>query len=208
MRSWKPPGGEYLLDLYRVPPRVQLRHSRSQGHYYHLPINVYGFSTNAHVLDIQSGFERALNAAVPALAGADELSGIGEMEAGVMGCFAQMVCDNEIAASVRRMLRGFPADEDALAIEVIAAAMSGRRNFLTERHTTRYLPGGEILLTHLAERNPWDSWEEAGKQEMVERSQNEAERILAEHQVPPLSPEQEQELDNIMAAAELELVNN
>ena len=178
------------------------------GHYYHLPVNVYGFSTNARVLDIQSGFERALNAAIPALAGADELSGIGEMEAGVMGSFAQMVCDNEIAASVRRMLRGFPADEDALAVEVIAAAMSGPRNFLTEKHTTRYLRGGEILLTHLAERNPWESWEEAGKQGMVERSQNEAERILAEHQVPPLSPEQEQELDNIMAAAELELVNN
>jgi trimethylamine--corrinoid protein Co-methyltransferase len=55
------------------------------GHHYHLPVNVYGFSTNSHVLDVQNGFERALNAAIPALAGADELSGIGEMEAGVIG---------------------------------------------------------------------------------------------------------------------------
>jgi trimethylamine--corrinoid protein Co-methyltransferase len=178
------------------------------GHFYHVPVNVYGFSTNAHVLDIQSGYERALNAAIPALAGADELSGIGEMEAGVMGSLAQMVCDDEIAASVRRILRGFPADADALAVEVIAAAMSGPRNFLTEKHTTHYLRGGEILLTHLAERNPWETWEEAGKQGMAERAQSEAERILAEHQVPPLSPEQEQELEDIMAAAELELANN
>ena len=178
------------------------------GHFYHLPVNVYGFSTNAHVLDIQSGYERALNAAIPALAGADELSGIGEMEAGVMGSFAQMVCDNEIAGSVRRILRGFPANEDALAVEVIAAAMNGPRNFLTEKHTTRYLRGGEILLTHLAERDPWETWEQAGKQGMVERAQSEAERILAEHEVAPLSPEQEQELENIMAAAELELVDN
>jgi trimethylamine:corrinoid methyltransferase-like protein len=44
--------------------------------------------------DVQNGFERALNAAIPALAGADELSGIGEMEAGVMGSLAQMVLDN------------------------------------------------------------------------------------------------------------------
>ena len=47
------------------------------GHRYCLPVNVYGFSTNAHTLEIQSGYERALNAVVPALAGADELSGIG-----------------------------------------------------------------------------------------------------------------------------------
>ena len=35
--------------------------------------------------DIQNGFERVLNAVIPGLAGADELSGIGEMEAGVSG---------------------------------------------------------------------------------------------------------------------------
>ncbi|MCX6068937.1 MAG: trimethylamine methyltransferase family protein, partial [Chloroflexi bacterium] len=70
------------------------------GHRYGLPVNVYGFSTNAHTLDIQDGFERGLNAAIPALVGADELSGIGEMEAGVSGSFAQMVADNEFASSV------------------------------------------------------------------------------------------------------------
>jgi trimethylamine--corrinoid protein Co-methyltransferase len=68
------------------------------GHRYRLPVNVYGFSSNAHTLDIQSGFERGLNAAIPALAGADELSGIGEMEAGVLSSFAQIVCDNDMPA--------------------------------------------------------------------------------------------------------------
>ena len=97
------------------------------GHRYGLPVNVYGLSTNSHTLDIQNGFERALNAVIPALAGADELSGIGEMEAGVMGSYAQMVCDSEIAASVRRLRRGFAVDEDALAVEVIAAAMDRDR---------------------------------------------------------------------------------
>ncbi len=76
------------------------------GHRYGLPVNVYGFSTNAHSLDVQDGFERALNAAIPALAGADELSGIGEMEAGVMGSYAQMVADNEFAGSIIRIRKG------------------------------------------------------------------------------------------------------
>jgi len=104
------------------------------GHRYGLPVNVYGFSTNSHTLDIQNGFERALNAVIPALAGADELSGIGEMEAGVMGSFAQMVADNELASSIRRLRRGFVADDDSLAVEVIAAAMNGTHNFLGQKH--------------------------------------------------------------------------
>lgn len=177
------------------------------GHRYGLPVNVYGFSTNAHVLDLQNGYERALNAAIPALAGADELSGIGEMEAGVMGSYAQMVCDDEIAASVGRLRRGFAVDQDALAVEVIGAVMDGSRNFLEQRHTVRYLRAGELLYTRLAERGPWGEWDQTGRASMVERALAEAERLLAEHQVPPLDREQERELDAILKQAESELAN-
>ena len=176
------------------------------GHRYSLPVNVYGFSTNAHVLDLQNGYERALNAAIPALAGADELSGIGEMEAGVMGSYAQMVCDDEIAASVGRLRRGFAADEEALAVEVIAAVMAGSRNFLEQRHTVRYLRAGEVLYTRLAERRSWGEWDRTGRDGLAERAQAEAERLLAEHEVPPLTGEQERELDAIMQEAASELV--
>jgi trimethylamine--corrinoid protein Co-methyltransferase len=176
------------------------------GHRYGLPVNVYGFSTNAHSLDAQNGFERALNAAIPALAGADELSGIGEMEAGVMGSYAQMVADNEFAGSISRIRKGFAADADALAVEVVAAVMSSTRNFLGQKHTMKYLRSGEVFLTKLAEHGSWEGWEAAGRVGMVERAQAEAERILHDHQVQPLEPAQEQELDALMVAAEKELV--
>jgi trimethylamine--corrinoid protein Co-methyltransferase len=176
------------------------------GHRYGLPVNVYGFSTNAHKLDAQDGFERALNAVIPALAGADELSGIGEMEAGVMGSYAQMVIDNEFAGSIYRARKGFAADADALAIEVIAAAMSSTRNFLGQKHTLKYLKSGEMFLTKLAERGSWEGWEASGRIGMVERAQAEAQRILRDHQVPPLEAFQERELDALMVAAEKELI--
>ena len=177
------------------------------GHYYHLPVNVYGFSTNSHVLDLQNGFERALNAAIPALAGADELSGIGEMEAGVMGSYAQMVADDEIAASVARIRQPISTEPDALAVEVIAEVMKGSHNFMGQRHTKRYLRAGEVLVTELAERRPWEVWEREGKEGMGERAQAKAERLLATHQVALLSPAEERELDAIMDAAEKELVS-
>jgi trimethylamine--corrinoid protein Co-methyltransferase len=171
-----------------------------------LPVNVYGFSTNAHTLEIQSGYERALNAIVPALAGADELSGIGEMEAGVMGSYAQMVCDDEIAASVNRLRRGFVVDEDSLALEVIAEVMDGSRNFLAEMHTVKYLRSGEVMYTRLAERRDWDAWDQVGREGMAERAHARAEQLLAEHEVPPLSEDQERFLDECMREAEAVLV--
>ena len=171
------------------------------GHHYGLPVNVYGLSTNAHNLSIQNGYERALNAAIPALAGADELSGIGEMQAGAAGCYAQMVCDDEIVKSVQRLKRGFEVNPDSLAVEVIAGVMAGTRNFLGQRHTKNYLRSGEILITELAERRSWDEWDRTGRAGMAEHAQEKAEHLLAEHQAPPLTDDQEKELDRIMQAA-------
>jgi trimethylamine--corrinoid protein Co-methyltransferase len=176
------------------------------GHRYGLPVNVYGFSTNSHTLEVQNGFERALNVVLPAMAGADELSGIGEMEAGVSGSFAQMVADNEFAASILRVRKGVVADADALAVEVIAAVMDSSHNFLSQKHTMKYLKAGEVMMTRLAERSSWETWETGERKGLGERAQAEAERILREHQVLPLDPAQERALDGIMAAAERELV--
>jgi len=50
-------------------------------HYDHgLPMDVYGRATNAHVLNIQNSYERAFSALTPVLAGANEISGVGEMD--------------------------------------------------------------------------------------------------------------------------------
>lgn len=178
------------------------------GHAYGLPVNVYGLATNAHALDIQNGYERALNAIIPALAGADELSGIGEMEAGVMGSYAQMVCDDEIAGSVHRLRRDLEVDEDSLAVDVIGAVMESERNFLSQEHTVRYLRTGEIFVTHLADRTSWEEWDRTGREGMGGKAQSEVERLLAEHEVPSLTEDQEQALDEIMEEASSELISN
>ena len=175
------------------------------AHFYGLPANVYGLSTNSHTLDLQNGHERALNAILPALAGADELSGIGEMAAGVAGSFAQMVCDDEIASTIGRLVRGFAVDDDALAVELIDRVSRDSHNYLDQKHTVRYLRAGELLSTHLAERRSFQEWERGGAQLMADRAQAEADRLLAEHQVPPLTGDQERELDEIMAEAAREL---
>lgn len=177
------------------------------AHRYGLPVNVYGLSTNAHTLDIQSGYERALNAILPALAGADELSGIGEMAAGVTGSLAQLVVDNSIAGSIRRAVKGFEVNPDSLAVDVIHEVMEGERNFLTQLHTVNYLRAGEIYLDKLAEKRTYQEWLSAGKPDLAEKAHAKAEEILKEHSIPPLDEYQNKELDKIILKAEDELIN-
>jgi trimethylamine--corrinoid protein Co-methyltransferase len=156
------------------------------GHHYGL-----GLSTNAHTPDIQSGYERAFNALVPVLAGADEISGVGEIDGGVNSSLTQMVIDDEILSSVGRICRGFEVDEEALALDVTAQVMSGgSRSFLAEMHTVRYLRRGEVLQARLAGREGWARWETAGRRGLVERAEEKASALLADHEVPPLGEEQ------------------
>ncbi len=172
------------------------------GHRYGLPVNVYGMATNAHGLGLQNGYERCLNALLPALAGADELSGIGETSGGVVGSYAQMVCDNEIVATVRRVIQGVRVDEYSLALQVINNVVEGPRNFLGERHTVELLGSGEILIPELADRRNMDLWEKEGHTGLVDRAREVARRLLEGHEVEPLDGTQERELDRILAAAE------
>jgi len=139
------------------------------------------------------------------MAGADELSGIGEMEAGVSSSYAQMVLDDEFVGSILRARKGLVTDVDALAVEVIASVMDGTRNYLGQKHTMKHLKAGEVALTKLAERGNWEAWERGGKQSILERAQAEADRLLRDHQVPPLEAAQEKELDALLDAAGKEL---
>jgi trimethylamine--corrinoid protein Co-methyltransferase len=119
----------------------------------------------------------------------------------VMGSFAQIVCDNEIAASIRRLRKGFEVSEDSLAVDVVSSAMESTHNFLGQKHTMRYLRSGEVLLTALAERGSWESWEANERAGMAERAQAMAMNILQNHEVPVLTDDQERDLDAILEEA-------
>jgi trimethylamine--corrinoid protein Co-methyltransferase len=195
MRSGAPIWGNPEVGLLSAGT-VQL------GHYYGLPVNVYGLAASGYAADMQSGYERAINALVPALAGADELSGVGEMAGGTISSNFQIVVDNDIYGMVQRVRRGFAVTEDSLAVEVIAHAMDSGRNFLKEKHSRQYLRAGEIWQGRLGiQESSFDLWHSAGAPSVLRRAQDVAQKILAEHAVPPLSDEQTHALDEIMQAA-------
>jgi trimethylamine:corrinoid methyltransferase-like protein len=62
-----------------------------------------------------------------------------------------------------------------------------------------------VLLTSLAERSTWEIWDKNDRVGMVERAQSEAIRILKDHQVEPLTTDQNIALDEILREADIVL---
>lgn len=168
------------------------------GHHYGIPVDVYGLCTNSHTIDIQSGYERAFNALIPVMAGADEISGVGEMSGGTSSSLAQVVIDNEILDSIERIWRGVTVDSDRLAVSIISEVMDGPRNFLAEAHTVEHLRKGEVLIPELAYRDSWIDWETTNFSQIDQRAEDQARDILHHHQVQLLTTEQDQALRKII----------
>ena len=178
------------------------------GHFYGLPVNVYGLTSNSYALDIQSGFERSFNALIPAMAGADELSGIGDMGGGIHGSLAMMVCDDEIISNISHIRKGYRANDHSLAVDVVDMVMDGSRNFIDQMHTIQFIRSKELRINKLAKRQTFEQWDKAGRLGMAENAMEKAENILNTHEVPPLEDAQEKELDAILAAAQKALVKD
>jgi trimethylamine:corrinoid methyltransferase-like protein len=101
-------------------------------------------------------------------------------------------------------VKGLSADPGEIAVDLVAHVMDGDRNFLAERRTVQHLRSGEVWLPELSVQEArWEAWREAGGPTLAERARVEAERLLAEHEVPPLPEDQARELDRIVESIEV-----
>jgi len=168
--------------------------------HYGLPSDVYGLDTSSKTLDEQVGFEKGLNGILPALAGANMLSGAGCVEGGITASYEQLVIDNEIFGMIFRAVKGIEVDEERLAIDVIAKVAREASNFLQQIHTLKHFRQ-EFYLSELSDRNPRSRWQEMGSKNIVEVAREKARKILAEHQPLPLDKDVIRKIEKILKRA-------
>ena len=171
--------------------------------HYNMPSDVYGLSTTSKILNEQTAFEKAMNGLMPALAGANLLSGAGSIESGVTASPEQLVIDNEIFALVFRAARGITVNPDTMATDLIEKIGPGG-HYLSEEHTRKHY-FTEHYLTKLSDRKARADWEKTGGKDIVDLASDEAARILREHKVEPLDRDVEKELNKILTDADKEL---
>ncbi|MFU8795332.1 MAG: trimethylamine methyltransferase family protein, partial [Dethiobacteria bacterium] len=148
--------------------------------FYGLPSGVYGMDTGSAVPDIQSGYERALNALYPSMARATFVSGMGSLNAGLLASAEQLVIDNEIYGMVFHRQQGINVSEEAIGAEVIKAVMDGG-NYLAQEHTRNFMRKGELFTGRLGNESPFEEWRSSGRQTIREEAKGKIDQILAEH---------------------------
>jgi len=174
------------------------------AHKYRMIADVYGVTTDVNAWDMQTGVERMQAAIVPALAGADNLSGIGGMWGNA--CSHEMlVIDNEIYHDVFRLMRGFEVDDEHLALDIIDR-VGHMGNFLAQPHTMKHFKAGELRLSPLWDKRSGERVRKDGFKALQDVAREHARKILKEHQVAPLDKDVEKELDRVIKEESKKLI--
>ncbi|WP_386737215.1 trimethylamine methyltransferase family protein [Lutimaribacter marinistellae] len=171
-----------------------------------LPTHTYGAGSDTPDADHQSQSERALLAQAVALAGADILGGVGQLECATVFSPVQAVLDDEMGAMVRRFLQPPDVSAEALNWEEMLQVRAGG-HFLDSTHTLagcrdQHRPG--VFL-----RQGRDDYEKAGRHTAFDAARERAlELIAAAPEQGVLSADQRQEIAAVVAAADRHIVED
>jgi trimethylamine--corrinoid protein Co-methyltransferase len=148
----------------------------------------------------QLGRDSVYTALLCSLVGTDIGTGLGMLNASTVLQPEQIIFDDEIYHTHRRLVQGLDIGGDGLAVDVISL-VGPRGHFLAQRHTRDHI--GERWIPELS--HPRFGLGDQASPDIRQRARAKLDKILAEHQPEPLERAAQTELRAILASAELEL---
>ncbi len=152
---------------------------------YHLPYRGSGSLSTSKVPDAQAAYETQWTLWPAVLAHTNFIMhAVGWLEGGLTVSFEKIVLDLESLAMFQHFLGGFPIDDDALALDMIADVGPGGHHFGTPHTLARF--STEFYQPSLADRQGYESWAAGGRLDAAQRAQAIWKEILAQYEPPPL----------------------
>lgn len=189
------------LYTYASPERMPLLAANMQmmNEFYGCPSGTHGGKTDACYPGFQAGMEKIMSMLFPVLAGSVGIGTMGHLENAVTFSPQQLVIDNELAGSVRSMLQGFEVSAETLAVDVIKEVLPGG-SFMAHEHTLRHLRD-ESRPSRLYDRLNWDAANSQRVRGLEAKAKQVAAQLMQKEVEPPLSPDQERAIDEVVAEA-------
>ena len=163
------------------------------GDYYGIPCRSQGALTESFCLDYQAGMESAMMMTTAALSGVDvSLHACGTYGSMLAMSFEKFVADEDLCASIKKLIAPVEFSEDSFAMDLIKELGSFGNYLVQDQTLTRcrtefYEPTINIRTNH-------DQWLQSEIREVDER----AEKILSDrflaYQKPDIDPSLEREL--------------
>jgi trimethylamine--corrinoid protein Co-methyltransferase len=153
--------------------------------FYGLPSRSGGALTDASTPDAQAGFESMMSLLTTFTSGIDLVI----HTAGILGSYLALsyekfVLDDEMCGMVRRLHKGIEVTPETLAYDIVAEVGPGG-NYLMEMHTVKRCRT-EFWGPTLCDRSGLAGLMQAGQQDAVARARKRWQKLVAEHQDPPL----------------------
>ncbi|UCC21508.1 MAG: trimethylamine methyltransferase family protein, partial [Planctomycetota bacterium] len=168
------------------------------------PVYINVGLTDAKVPDAQAGIEKGTSMLLGALAGADMFGHCGICGTDHAGSLTWLGVDNELAAYVKRVVRGFDVSDETLATKVVGE-VGPKGNYLAQENTARHFREELWLCSQLWTRQSFDAWESDGSKSFADRIADEVNRLLGEHKPEPLDEALSHEVDRIVECAKRQL---
>ena len=156
---------------------------------YRLPSQVGGIAASGCRPGFEVGYQKAISGLIPAMAGADQVVGIGGFERSGCESLEQIVMDCELWRNVLRACRGIEVSEPTMAYDAVARVGPGGY-FMKDPHTLKHFRN-EVLLPKIA-MLPAEA--DAVGEPMSAAAIREAKRLRAEHRCSPLEPDIQKEV--------------
>ncbi|MBT7631001.1 MAG: hypothetical protein HN597_15050 [Desulfobacula sp.] len=152
---------------------------------------------------LQNMFEKGTSLTMTALAGINEVGGVGGMENGLITSPELVVIENEMIDYAKRLLKGIDINAETLAAEVIIRD-DHRGKYLEDPHTFQHLRKEARFKPSLFDTRPLLAWQKDPKT-IIDRAEEKMAAIMKDHSVPPLEEKLTLELNQILKTAKRDL---
>ncbi len=158
-----------------------------------------GGCSDSKCVDEQAASESTLSVLNAFLSGANLVHDVGYIDSGVNASLESLVMNEEIIGMVRQVGKGINTDPEHLALKLIDET-GPAGEYVTKDHTYEYWK--EWYFPKLQDRSDWETWCANGKKTMLDRINEETQRILDEYEPEPIDDGIRKDLKKIIDDAE------
>lgn len=161
---------------------------------YQLPVEASVGGSDQHIPCIQSGYERALNYALPILARPDLLVAPGLLGGSTIFSPEQLMIDVEVIRRCKRLCQGISTGSGKWLGEVIDAIGAGG-NYLRHTSTRDSLRSGEIYFSKRGLHGSYEQWQNSGSPDLLTEIRQSICELLSTWQPLPIPESAQRELE-------------
>lgn len=163
-------------------------------------------TTTSNCADAQAAYESEMSLWGSIMGHANLVNhAAGWLEGGLTASFEKLIIDAEMLQMMAETLRPIEVNDDQLALDAIAEVPPGGHHFGTSHTLARYETA--FYPTMLSTRQNFESWQEAGSIDALQRANTIWKQLLQDYQQPAIDPAVDEALLDYVARRKHEIAN-